>query len=130
MAALFIDHHSGSSISISTYPLPNEFISYMYIPYILYITFFPQEYTPAEEPPSTPQPIEYFPFFNGSYLAVAASLNGGNALAAFVRTIQQWSLDIGFQVPQCESFPLHLFLIVATYSISISQMHVSMSAGI
>ncbi|KAK3891420.1 hypothetical protein Pcinc_004719 [Petrolisthes cinctipes] len=60
----------------------------------------PPEYTPAEEPPSTPQPIEYFPFFDGSYLAVAASLNGGNALAAFVRTIQQWSLDIGFQVPQ------------------------------
>ncbi|XP_042243608.1 sedoheptulokinase-like isoform X2 [Homarus americanus] len=60
----------------------------------------PQDFAPAEEPPVNPEPIEYFPFFDNSYLAVAASLNGGNALAAFVRTVQQWSLDLGFQVPQ------------------------------
>ncbi|XP_045624604.1 sedoheptulokinase isoform X2 [Procambarus clarkii] len=60
----------------------------------------PKGFVPDEEPPVTPQPIEYFPFFDNSYLAVAASLNGGNALAAFVRTVQQWSLDLGFQVPQ------------------------------
>ncbi|KAK8728382.1 hypothetical protein OTU49_009264 [Cherax quadricarinatus] len=60
----------------------------------------PKDFVPAEKPPSTPHPIEYFPFFDNSYLAVAASLNGGNALAAFVRTLQQWSLDLGFQVPQ------------------------------
>ncbi|XP_050720417.1 sedoheptulokinase-like isoform X2 [Eriocheir sinensis] len=59
----------------------------------------PQDFKPAHHPPSTPSPIEYFPFFR-SYLAVAASLNGGNALAAFVRMLQQWSLDLGSSVPQ------------------------------
>lgn len=60
----------------------------------------PQDFTPSEEPPSSPQPVEYFPFFDNSYLAVAASLNGRNVLATFVRTLQQWSSDLGFQVPQ------------------------------
>ncbi|KAK0178618.1 hypothetical protein PV327_007494 [Microctonus hyperodae] len=44
--------------------------------------------------------IEYFPYFNGKYLAVAASLNGGNILATFVKTLQQWTMDLGFSVPQ------------------------------
>lgn len=60
----------------------------------------PQEFSPPDSPPSSADPVSYFPFFEGSYLAVAASLNGGNALAAFVRTIQQWTLDLGFQCPQ------------------------------
>lgn len=47
-------------------------------------------------------PVEYFPYFDGRYLAVAASLNGGNALAAFVRMVQQWTLELGFNVTQCE----------------------------
>lgn len=59
----------------------------------------PQDFKPCSKPPSSPSPIEYFPFFK-SYLAVAASLNGGNVLAAFVRMVQQWSLDLGFSVPQ------------------------------
>lgn len=61
-----------------------------------------QDFVPPEHPPNSPQPLEYFPFFDNTYLAVAASLNGGNVLAAFVRTVQQWSLELGFQVPQCE----------------------------
>jgi len=32
--------------------------------------------------------VEYFPYFNDSYLAVGASLNGGNVLATFVQSIQ------------------------------------------
>jgi len=47
-------------------------------------------------------PVEYFPYFDGKYLAVAASLNGGNTLAAFVRMLQQWTLELGFNVTQCE----------------------------
>ncbi|TRY73998.1 hypothetical protein TCAL_06985 [Tigriopus californicus] len=35
--------------------------------------------------------IEYLPYESGSYLATAASLNGGNVLDSFVRTLQQWS---------------------------------------
>ncbi|KAL7643464.1 UNVERIFIED_CONTAM: hypothetical protein RMT77_005446 [Armadillidium vulgare] len=58
------------------------------------------DFKPPSQPSPTPNPVDYFPYFDGSYLAVAASLNGGNALAAFVRTLQQWVLELGFQVPQ------------------------------
>ncbi|KAG0412709.1 hypothetical protein HPB47_010154 [Ixodes persulcatus] len=39
--------------------------------------------------------VEHFPYFDGRYLAVAASLNGGNVLAAFVRVLQQWTHELG-----------------------------------
>jgi len=54
------------------------------------------------EPVPTPQDeeINYFPYFDNRYLAVAASLNGGNALATFVQMLQQWTLQLGFSVPQ------------------------------
>lgn len=39
--------------------------------------------------------IEYFPYFNNRYLAVAASLTGGNVMAAFVRMLQQWTHELG-----------------------------------
>uniref|UniRef100_A0A1B6GLB0 Sedoheptulokinase n=1 Tax=Cuerna arida TaxID=1464854 RepID=A0A1B6GLB0_9HEMI len=45
-------------------------------------------------------PVEYFPYFEGKYLAVATALNGGNALATFVQMLQQWTLDLGFNMPQ------------------------------
>ena len=61
-----------------------------------------QSYSPPSQPPTMAQTRECFPFLGGRYLSVAASLNGGNALAAFVRTLQQWALDLGCQVPQCE----------------------------
>ena len=51
-------------------------------------------------PPDTQSAIEYFPYFNNRYLAVAASLNGGNVLASFVRMLQSWMHDLGFGVPQ------------------------------
>ncbi|XP_043465417.1 sedoheptulokinase-like [Leptopilina heterotoma] len=44
--------------------------------------------------------IEYFPYFDGKYIAVAASLNGGNTLATFVKSLQQWTMELGFSVPQ------------------------------
>lgn len=44
--------------------------------------------------------MEFVPYFNGKYLAVAASLNGGNALATFISTLQQWSLELGSSLPQ------------------------------
>lgn len=50
----------------------------------------------------TAEKIEYYPYFDGKYLAVAASLNGGNNLATFVKTLQQWTMDLGFSVPQCK----------------------------
>uniref|UniRef100_A0A1B6CE92 Carbohydrate kinase FGGY N-terminal domain-containing protein n=3 Tax=Clastoptera arizonana TaxID=38151 RepID=A0A1B6CE92_9HEMI len=45
-------------------------------------------------------PVEYFPYFEGKYLAVATALNGGNALATFIQMLQQWVLDLGFNMPQ------------------------------
>ncbi|XP_021938891.1 sedoheptulokinase-like isoform X3 [Zootermopsis nevadensis] len=45
-------------------------------------------------------PVEYFPYFDQKYLAVAASLNGGNALAAFVCMLQHWTHELGFNVTQ------------------------------
>lgn len=51
-------------------------------------------------PPDTQTAIEFFPYFNNRYLAVAASLNGGNVMATFVRMLQSWMHDLGFGVPQ------------------------------
>ena len=51
-------------------------------------------------PPDTHSAIEYFPYFDNRYLAVAASLNGGNVMASFVRMLQSWMHDLGFGVPQ------------------------------
>lgn len=44
--------------------------------------------------------VEHLPYFNDSYLVVAASLNGGNVLATFVKMLQQWMLEFGFPIPQ------------------------------
>ncbi|KAK9503822.1 hypothetical protein O3M35_010297 [Rhynocoris fuscipes] len=43
---------------------------------------------------------EFLPYFEGKYLAVAASLNGGNALATFITMLQQWCLELGSPLPQ------------------------------
>ncbi|XP_037274959.1 sedoheptulokinase isoform X1 [Rhipicephalus microplus] len=44
--------------------------------------------------------LEAFPYFDGRYLAVAASLNGGNVLAVFVRMLQQWMHQLGTGIPE------------------------------
>ncbi|XP_041982234.1 sedoheptulokinase-like [Aricia agestis] len=44
--------------------------------------------------------IEHLPYFDNKYLVVAASLNGGNVLATFVKMLQQWMLEFGFHIPQ------------------------------
>ncbi len=54
---------------------------------------------PADfKPPDAPEPassISYFPYFDNSYLAVAASLNGGNVLATFVELLTAWMKELG-----------------------------------
>lgn len=50
------------------------------------------------QPPETPDPssaVTYFPYFSGDYLAVAASLNGGNVLATFVDMVARWTEELG-----------------------------------
>lgn len=51
---------------------------------------FPEflETVPTFSEPTSP--IQHFPYFNKQYLAVAASLNGGNVLSQFVKMIQKW----------------------------------------
>lgn len=65
------------------------------------LTYVDPTYNPINKTQSNC--IEYFPYFNDQYLAVAASLNGGNTLAAFVKALQQWALELGFSIPQCKS---------------------------
>ncbi|XP_008426303.1 sedoheptulokinase [Poecilia reticulata] len=61
------------------------------------LTFaMPADFTP----PNSPQlgsSISYFPYFDSSYLAVAAALNGGNALATFVETLTAWMKELGVE---------------------------------
>ncbi|NXC14303.1 SHPK Sedoheptulokinase, partial [Corythaeola cristata] len=55
------------------------------------------------QPPETPGPssaVTYFPYFDGDYLAVAASLNGGNVLATFVEMVARWTEELGLQVQE------------------------------
>uniref|UniRef100_A0A665T5Y9 Sedoheptulokinase n=1 Tax=Echeneis naucrates TaxID=173247 RepID=A0A665T5Y9_ECHNA len=58
------------------------------------LTFaMPTDFTP----PNSPHPasaISYFPYFDSSYLAVAASLNGGNVLANFVEMLTAWMKEL------------------------------------
>lgn len=44
--------------------------------------------------------VQYYPYFNGRYVAVAPAMTGGNCLAAFVSMLQQWSVALGCNVPQ------------------------------
>ena len=54
----------------------------------------PSGFQPAQTPDPA-APVAYFPYFDRTYLAVAASLNGGNVLATFVRMLVQWMADLG-----------------------------------
>lgn len=57
----------------------------------------PSDFTP----PPSPQPdsaLSFFPYFDSSYLAVAASLNGGNVLATFVEMLATWTKDLGVEL--------------------------------
>ncbi|XP_060911838.1 sedoheptulokinase [Labrus mixtus] len=53
------------------------------------------------KPPDSPPPassVAYFPHFNDSYLAVAASLNGGNVMATFVGMLGAWMKELGAEL--------------------------------
>lgn len=69
------------------------------------IAFIANDFKPNSVPISG-NTVEYVPYFSEKYLAVAASLNGGNTLATFVKMLQQWSMTLGFSVPQCKLFTL------------------------
>ncbi|XP_047234653.1 sedoheptulokinase isoform X2 [Girardinichthys multiradiatus] len=62
------------------------------------LTFaMPADFTPPDSP-QLKSSISYFPYFDSSYLAVAASLNGGNVLATFVETLTAWIKELGVEL--------------------------------
>ncbi|XP_043094242.1 sedoheptulokinase [Puntigrus tetrazona] len=62
------------------------------------LTFtMPAEFT-APNAPDPLSPVAYFPYLHGSYLAVAASLNGGNVMATFVRMLESWMKELGLEI--------------------------------
>lgn len=60
--------------------------------------FVARNYKPKSKPVIAP--IEYFPYFKDEYLAVAASLNGGNVISLFVNMVQDWTKDLGSPVSE------------------------------
>ncbi|XP_042562800.1 sedoheptulokinase isoform X1 [Clupea harengus] len=69
------------------------------------LTFaMPAGFTPACVPDAL-SPISYFPYFNGSYLAVAASLNGGNVMANFVGMLTGWMKELGVEISESSIYP-------------------------
>ncbi|XP_072796427.1 sedoheptulokinase isoform X3 [Vicugna pacos] len=63
------------------------------------VASMPSGFQPAQTPDPT-APVAYFPYFHRTYLAVAASLNGGNVLATFVHMLVQWMADLGLEVEE------------------------------
>ncbi|XP_019515371.1 PREDICTED: sedoheptulokinase isoform X2 [Hipposideros armiger] len=59
----------------------------------------PSGFQPAQTPDPA-APVAYFPYFDRTYLAVAASLNGGNVLATFVHMLVQWMAELGLEVEE------------------------------
>uniref|UniRef100_H3CSZ0 Sedoheptulokinase n=1 Tax=Tetraodon nigroviridis TaxID=99883 RepID=H3CSZ0_TETNG len=77
------------------------------------------------KPPDSPQPaspISYFPYFEDAYLAVAASLNGGNVLATFVEMLAAWTKELGADVsePCLYQKLIHCALDQATSDLQVS----------
>ncbi|XP_044286315.1 sedoheptulokinase [Varanus komodoensis] len=63
----------------------------------------PSGFKPAQTPDPR-SPVAYYPYFGDSYLAVAASLNGGNVMAAFVSTLLGWTAELGVQVSETDLY--------------------------
>ncbi|KAG8590629.1 hypothetical protein GDO81_006819 [Engystomops pustulosus] len=61
------------------------------------LTFSMPEGFQPEDHPSPAQAVTYFPYFKDKYLAVAASLNGGNVFASFVTMLAQWTAELGLE---------------------------------
>ncbi|KAM5179773.1 sedoheptulokinase isoform 1-T1 [Mantella aurantiaca] len=61
------------------------------------LTFSMPEGFQPEDQPRPAEAVTYFPYMNNRYLAVAASLNGGNVFAAFVGMLVQWTAELGLE---------------------------------
>ncbi|XP_058020006.1 sedoheptulokinase isoform X3 [Ahaetulla prasina] len=59
----------------------------------------PPGFQPVESPDPN-SPVQYFPYFDNRYLAVAASLNGGNVMATFVKMLVGWMAELGIEASE------------------------------
>ncbi|XP_061460757.1 sedoheptulokinase isoform X1 [Rhineura floridana] len=64
----------------------------------------PPGFQPGDSPDPR-SPVAYYPYFDNSYLVVAASLNGGNVMATFVDMLVQWMAELGLEVPESDLYP-------------------------
>ena len=55
--------------------------------------------TAADSAIQLPPSVLELPYFNGTNILVAASLNGGNVLSIFMTTLTTWLNDLGVQPP-------------------------------
>uniref|UniRef100_A0A4W4HMF1 Sedoheptulokinase n=2 Tax=Electrophorus electricus TaxID=8005 RepID=A0A4W4HMF1_ELEEL len=68
------------------------------------LTFaMPADFSPPREPDPL-SPIAYFPYFGNTYLAVAAALNGGNAMATFVGMLTNWMKEFGLELSEAQVY--------------------------
>ncbi|XP_029142664.1 sedoheptulokinase-like, partial [Protobothrops mucrosquamatus] len=63
----------------------------------------PPGFQPVEAP-DPKSPVQYFPYFDNRYLAVAASLNGGNVMAAFVKMVSGWMAELGLELSESDVY--------------------------
>ena len=67
----------------------------------------PNGFEPAQADIAKPEGVEYFPYFEGQYLAVAAALTGGNALAKFISMFSEWLREFGCQYEKGSLFQIN-----------------------
>ncbi|XP_048375570.1 sedoheptulokinase [Sphaerodactylus townsendi] len=80
--------------------LPESTDAVLYIGTSAQLTILaPVGFQPGESPdPRSPR--TYIPYFGNRYLAVAASLNGGNVVSAFMDMLTEWMAELGLEVPR------------------------------
>lgn len=83
---------------LMTMELPNDAI--LNISTSAQMSFVAKNYKPKLKP--LVSPIEYYPFFDTEFLAVAASLNGGNVLSGFVQMVKAWTIELGSPVSEAK----------------------------
>ncbi|XP_042298300.1 sedoheptulokinase isoform X2 [Sceloporus undulatus] len=64
----------------------------------------PSGFQPGECPDPR-SPVAYYPYFDNRYLAVAASLNGGNVMATFVNMLLRWMAELGIEASESDLYP-------------------------
>ncbi|XP_069617186.1 sedoheptulokinase [Ranitomeya imitator] len=84
------------------------------------LTFSMPEGFQPEDHPGPAEAVTYYPYFQDRYLAVAASLNGGNVFASFVTMLAQWTAELGL-----ETSDSNIYSRVISAALSVSDAHLT-----